>query len=53
MTVTTDYVGIKPVIDLHTAGLKVGQAMVEGLRRRYSLEQVRKYTLENSPAMDF
>jgi hypothetical protein len=28
MTVTTDYVGPKPVVDLHAAGLKVGEIVV-------------------------
>ena len=27
MSVTTDYVGPRPLIDLHTAGLKIGEAM--------------------------
>jgi hypothetical protein len=29
MTVTTDVVGPRPVVDLHTAGLRVGQMLVE------------------------
>jgi hypothetical protein len=33
MTVTTDAVGPRPVIDLHAAGLRVGQALVAGMRR--------------------
>lgn len=33
MTVATDYVGPRPVIDLHAAGLRVGQALVE-MRRQ-------------------
>lgn len=32
MTVTTDYLGPRPVIDLHAAGLKVGEAAVRKLR---------------------
>lgn len=32
MTVTTDYLGPRPVIDLHAAGLKVGEAAVRTLR---------------------
>ena len=54
MTVTTDYVGLKPIIDLHTAGLKVGQAMTEGMRKyKNSAEKAKEYALANSPAMDF
>jgi len=32
MTVTTDAVGPRPVVDLHTAGLSVGQRLVEKMR---------------------
>ncbi|MEA4853352.1 MAG: hypothetical protein VB082_03615 [Christensenella sp.] len=53
MTVTTGYVGLRPVIDLHTAGLKVGQAMVEGLRRYHEPGAAKEYALKNSPAMEF
>jgi len=53
MTVTTDYVGPRPVIDLHTAGLKVGEQMVRGMRMTGDCEQAIKYALNNSPAMDF
>jgi hypothetical protein len=52
MTVTTDYVGVTPVIKLHTAGLKVGQAMVEGLRKHGNITDAKAYALLNSPAMD-
>lgn len=53
MTVTTDYVGPRPVIDLHTAGLKVGEALVRGLRLFDDSDEAIKYALNNSPAMDF
>jgi hypothetical protein len=33
MTVTTDVVGPRPVVDLHTAGLSVGQMLVEKMRQ--------------------
>ncbi len=33
MSVTTDYVGPRPLIDLHAAGLRVGQAMALAARR--------------------
>jgi hypothetical protein len=32
MTVTTDYLGVKPVIDLHCGGLKAGEIVVRALR---------------------
>lgn len=32
MTVTTDYVGMRPVVDLHAGGLKVGQIVVNARR---------------------
>ena len=35
MSVRTDYVGPRPVIDLHAAGLRVGQALVEATRTGY------------------
>lgn len=53
MTVTTEYTGIRPVIELHAAGLKVGQALVEGMRNGHDVEKAKKYALEHSPAMDF
>jgi hypothetical protein len=53
MTVTTDYVGVTPVIKLHSAGLKVGQALVEGLRLYNNIDKAKNYALSNSPAMDF
>lgn len=33
MTVTTDLLGPRPVVDLHAAGLRVGQALVHAARR--------------------
>ncbi|ABI68038.1 hypothetical protein [Syntrophomonas wolfei] len=53
MTVTTDYVGPRPVIDLHTAGLKVGEEMVRGMRVTGDYEQAIQYALKNSLVMDF
>lgn len=35
MSVATDYVGPRPVIDLHAAGLRVGHALVEAVRAGY------------------
>lgn len=53
MTVTTEYAGIRPVIELHTAGLKVGQALVEGMRKYRDVEKAKAYAIEYSPAMAF
>jgi hypothetical protein len=36
MSVTTDYVGPRPLIDLHTAGLRVGEALAHAVREGYS-----------------
>ena len=53
MSVTADYAGPKPAIDLHAAGLKVGQAMVEGMKKHNDMKKAIKHALKNSPAMDF
>lgn len=53
MTVTTDYVGIRPVIELNAGGLKVGQALVEGMRKFQNVNIAKQYALSNSPAMKF
>lgn len=53
MTVTTDYVGLRPVIDLHAAGLKVGAEMIRGMRRFHDVQKAKTYALENSPAKDW
>lgn len=53
MTVTTDYVGIRPVIELNAGGLKVGQALVEGMREFQDVDTAKQYALSNSPAMRF
>lgn len=39
MTVTTDYVGPRPVIDLHAAGLRVGEIIVRARRSGLSADQ--------------
>jgi len=53
MSYTTAYLGPLPVIQLHTAGLKVGEAMwqarKQGLQGRAFLE----YVMSNSPALPF
>ncbi|MBI5816640.1 MAG: hypothetical protein HZB29_13640 [Nitrospinae bacterium] len=51
MTVTTAYLGPKPVIDLHTAGLKVGEELVKGMRLTGDPEKAVGIALAHSPAM--
>ncbi len=53
MTVTTDYVGVRPVIELNTGGLKVGQLLVEGMRKCGNYLLAQKYAMENSISMCF
>ena len=53
MTVTTGYAGPRPVIDLHAAGLKVGEALVRGMRATGSAVDAEEFALEHSPAMGF
>jgi hypothetical protein len=53
MAVATDYVGPRPVIDLHAGGLKVGEALVRGMRSFHDAGKAIQYALNNSPAMDF
>jgi predicted nicotinamide N-methyase len=53
MTVTTDYLGPRPVIDLHAAGLKVGESLVRGMRKFGRAEQAVGYALDNSPSLNF
>lgn len=53
MSLTTDYLGPKPVIDLHSAGLKVGESLVNGMRLFNDSNKAIEYALNNSPAMDF
>ena len=53
MTVTTDYLGPKPVIDLHAAGLKVGESLHRGMKRYKDMAKAKEFALANSPAMDF
>jgi hypothetical protein len=50
MTVTTDALGPRPVIDLHAAGLRVGQALVEGMRRLDNASAAEAAALDGSPA---
>lgn len=51
MAVTTDYAGPRPVIDLHAAGLKVGEALVRGMRLVGTTDGAIDYAMRHSPAM--
>jgi hypothetical protein len=53
MSVTTAYLGPKPVIDLHTAGLKVGELLARGRLRGLSREEAEKEALMNPLCQSF
>ena len=54
MSVTTDYLGPKPVIALHTAGLKVGEAMARTRLAGFNPIEAKKKVLHDLPfAMGF
>lgn len=53
MSVTTDYVGPKPIIDLHTAGLKVGEIMARNRVRGLNMEETIEESLKNPICHDF
>jgi len=51
MTVTTDVLGPRPVVDLHAAGLRVGQALVEEMRAHADRERAEAAALAAAPAL--
>lgn len=51
MSVTTDALGPRPVVDLHAAGLRVGQALVEGMRNLGDAAAAERAALGESPAL--
>lgn len=53
MSFNTDFIDPRAVIDLHTAGLKVGEGMVEANNRGLIKEESRKFIEENYPAIAF
>ena len=53
MTVTADTFDPESVIELNTAGLKVGEVMARCRLNNMSIKDTINYTLKNSPAMDF
>lgn len=46
MSVTTDYIGPRPLIDLHTAGLKVGEELAKARGRGLSSQEAEWSVLE-------
>lgn len=53
MGVSPDYLGPKTLLELNTAGLKVGEVMARCRLRGMSIKDTIEYTIKNSPAMDF
>jgi len=53
MTVTTDYVGPRPVIDLHAAGLKVGEVAINELRGGAKTEEAVHAAVKSGLAIGF
>lgn len=50
MSQTLAGIGIRPVIELHSAGLKVGQLLSNARRQGLTPEQAVKYAIQNGPA---
>jgi len=50
ISITADYLGWRPVLELNTAGLKVGEAMAKGKNMGLSNDETISYALQNSPA---
>ena len=53
MSVTTDFIDSQAVIDLHTAGLKVAEGMLEANRLNLSQKEYKNYMESNYPALAF
>lgn len=53
MGMTLAELGPKPIIDLHSAGLKVGQVMARARLAGNSVEETKNIALKYSPAQDF
>jgi hypothetical protein len=53
MSVTTAYIGPKPVVDLHAAGLKVGQIMARARRESGTYEEALARALQDPLCRDF
>lgn len=50
MGMTLAYIGPKPIIDLHCAGLKVGEVMARARMNGKNLAEIESIALKNSPA---
>ena len=53
MSLSTDYLGPRPVIDLHTAGLKVGELMARARVKGLGIEEAKDVALRNLVCQDF
>ena len=53
MKVLTDFVGPRPVVDLHAGGLKVGELLVRGRRATGTAEGAVRHALNHPIALDF
>ena len=53
MSFQPDVLGPKPVLELHAAGVKVGEAMARARLAGHSLEEAERISLDTSPAMAF
>lgn len=53
MSVATDYLGPRPIIDLHTAGLKVGELLVRARLRGLSRREAESEVLKNPVGQGF
>lgn len=53
MGMTFADIGPRPVIDLHCAGLKVGEVMAKARLSGKNVEETKKLALKHSPAQDF
>ena len=53
MGMTLAELGPKPVIDLHCAGLKVGEVMAKARSRGKNVDEAKMIALKYSPAQDF
>lgn len=53
MTATTAYMGPRAVVDLHAAGLKVGELVVKGLRSGLTPDEAKAKAVASGIALDF
>jgi len=53
MSVTTDFIDNRAVIDLHTGGLKVGEGMIRANKKKLNRVEYKKFMESNYPALAF